>query len=912
MVLAFFLAVTFAFTWPLALHPASTITPYYGDPLLNAWIIANGFRNLSSPGNFFQGTIMYPSRDVITYSEHLFSLVIPSAPMRLAGSSPLLAYNLLLLLGFAFSGLGAYLLVKYLTGNRGAGLAAGIFFAFCGYRFSQVAHLQICFSAYLPFMLLYLHKFLREGRWRHLFLFFLFFLAQCLASWHYLIYAVLAVVLVAGAGLLLDWRSSGWDRLLKLAGAGLACVLLVLPFALPYARTHRRFTDFQRDIEDTLRYNARPGDFRTVLPQNVLYGNGNRFIRLPGEGQAERVLFPGLGILLLAPAALLPRRRRYRGWELEGEASEGGAGCGDGSETADAGEGEDTEGGGADRALSAETLDMTRYGAVPCPADEAEGPPGVRGEGAASSPPPSGDGLPLLAGYLALAACSLLLAFGPELRGHRNGIYVFLYEVGALKFMRVPSRFFIPLAMALAVLGGIGLHRLCLRVKEVRLGRFDSRTLLCAAFCLFLLLESAVWKLPVGKVPAGDAVPRVYRWLAEQGDVRIIELPTEPLLNLWYYNGELDSFPQDPVAYIAREAWLVYMNTYHWKKMVNGYSGYFPFSYDRIVTEMQAFPAPRSLSLLEGLGIDYVIWHEDWVREEFRDYCAAGFAAMRERLELVKDFGEQQVWRVRRAGLSADPRELGAELACPAALPSGRDWQLGIMAANPNDLPFVCTDEEPHRLVLEWRDAEGETFLQEARFHDPFFLAERETWTVGLRVRGTPPPGEWELRARVEGGILDGREWEKRRIRVEEDLPAAGDPGASLRAEFGDKQLLEGLMLDQRDGLFPSLLVVTNAGSAYWPAYDPDRREEGGVELAMRFRLEGEDGWEEERCLLPCDIAPGQTQLFPLLFRLPARPGRYRLELSMSLAGGEDFGEAWGAWMEVGEVRHAENAALAH
>gem|GEM_PF-692274 len=918
LILVLLLAATVAFTWPLALHPASTVTPDYGDPLLNTWIIANGYRHLSSPGDFFQGTIMYPSRDVITYSEHLFSLVVPAALVRLAGGSPLLAYNLLLLLGFAFSGLGTYLLVKYLTGNRGAGLAAGIFFAFCGYRFSQVAHLQICFSAYFPFTLLYLHKFLQEGRRRHLALFSLFFLAQCLASWHYLIYAVLAVALTAGAGLVLDWRRTGWGRLLRLTAAGLACALLVLPFALPYARTHRRFTDFERSIEDTLLYNARPGDFRTVLPQNVLYGNGNRFIRLPGPGQGERVLFPGLGILLLAPAALLPRRRRYRGWEAAGEGSGGDGAPDQPEEAAGAGDagvtGEEVSVAGvADAARTPGSWEGAGGGEKPSPGEPVGGPLSSWMTGQDGPSPASADGIAVVAGYLALAACSLLLAFGPEIRGHRNGVYVFLYDTGALKFMRVPARFFVPLSLALAVLGGIGLHRLCLRVKETRLGRWDSRTLLCAAFCLFLLLESAVWRLPMKKVPVGDSVPRVYRWLAEQGDVRIIELPTEPLVNLWYYNGDIESFPVDPDAYIGREALLVYLNTIHWKDMVNGYSGYFPFSYNRTMTEVQGFPAPRPLALLEGLGIDYVIWHEEWVREEWRDYCTVGFATLADRLELVEDFGDQQVWRVKRAGRSASSEELRAELACPEALPPGRSWQMGIMLSNPTSLPFVRTDEDLHRVVLEWQGPAGESFRQEAAFHDPFFLAEGETWTVGLRVEGTPPPGKWRLRARVEGGCLDGREWELE-VRVVEDMLVAGEPDASLGAEFGDKVRLEGLMLRQRDGLFPSLLVVSNRGNAYWPAFAPERREEGGVELALRLRREGEEWWEEERCLLPCDVAPQQTQLFPLLFRLPARPGRYRLELSMALAGGEDFGEAWETWMEVGEVEDAgnpEEAALA-
>ena len=49
------------------------------------------------------------------------------------------------------------------------------------------------------------------------------------------------------------------------------------------------------------------------------------------------------------------------------------------------------------------------------------------------------------------------------------------------------------------------------------------------AFCAFLLLEVAVFKLPIPRVAVGDGIPQVYRWLADQGDVRVISLPTELL-----------------------------------------------------------------------------------------------------------------------------------------------------------------------------------------------------------------------------------------------------------------------------------------------------------------------------------------------------------------------------------------------
>ena len=162
MVLALFIIFTIVFTWPLALHPTSSIPGDYGDPLLNTWILAHDARSFTSPGSLFQGNIMYPARDVITYSEHLFSMAVVAAPVYWLTGNPILAYNFLLLFGFVLSAFGMYLLLRYLTGNRWAGLAAGVFFAFVPYKISQITHIQICFSAFLPFTLLYLHKFFKR------------------------------------------------------------------------------------------------------------------------------------------------------------------------------------------------------------------------------------------------------------------------------------------------------------------------------------------------------------------------------------------------------------------------------------------------------------------------------------------------------------------------------------------------------------------------------------------------------------------------------------------------------------------------------------------------------------------------------------------------------------------------------
>ncbi len=858
LVLLFFIVLTAVFTWPLAIHPGNGVMSDYGDPLLNTWILAHDAHSVTSASGFFQGNIIYPARDVITYSEHQFSTAILAAPAYWITGNPLVAYNLLFFFGFVFSAFGMYLLLRYLTGNRWAGLAAGLFFAFVPYKFSQIGHAQICFSAFLPFVLLYLHKFLEKGRTRHLVIFGVFLLAQALASWHYAIYAAMAVVLVVAGKTLLDWRHTGWGKLVKLAAVGLVCVMLVLPFAMPYSRTHKRFDDFQRPLEETLLYNARLHDYFTVIPQSVLYGNGNRFIHLPDSG-VERILFPGLSILFLAAMGLVLRRRDYEGWTVEEE--------------------------------GAEVVEVV----------EVEDRPDVEGLDVESATVRPRDGWPVLAAYLALAVISFLLTFGPVIHGHENYLYTIPYNLGLLKFTRVPARFFIPFSVGLAVFGGVGLDRLIRRVKKTRAWRLDTRQLVAAAFCAFLLLEVAVWKLPFVGVASGDAIPQAYRWMAEQGDVRMISLPTDELLAVHVYDRDVAIGFEDPATYSGREGYLIYLSTVHWKDTMNGYSGYFPFSYRRSMTEMQGFPSPRSVDLLEALNIDYVVWHWEWVPEDRVGYCEEQFAALSDRLVSVETFGDQEVFRVVNAGRAAQAADLETTLATPSALPAGQAWHLGLMVTNPTELPFASTDEEFHQLVLDWTGDAGQSLEQRIDFHDPFFIDKGETWTVAMDIPETPPPGEWELTARVEGGAMDGREFAAH-VSVEEDIPGTNPPEAAMDARL-DLANLENLFLVGQDGLYATEINVTNTGQTQWPADSEDPQKIGVVRLAMRFQQGYEIVWEEQRFTLPCDVSPGQTVTMPVLLRVPREAGSYHLYIGMTDEGYDWFGQIVETDMYVGEVK---------
>ncbi|HQR68677.1 MAG TPA: hypothetical protein PLB02_14900, partial [Thermoanaerobaculia bacterium] len=294
-----FLVLTVVMTWPWARHLRDTAADW-GDPYLNSWILWWDFhQTFHDPLNLFQGNIFFPYRYTLAFSEHNYGLALPLFPLFALGLRPLTAQSLLTLLGFAFSGYGAFRLARTLTGSTGAAFIAGIGFAFVPFRFQHLSHVNYLFSGWIPLLaeavVLYLRK---PGRKRAAWLGFAFLMnALSVIHWFVLTLIPLAVtfgwLLVRGG---LERRLDVWRRAavaVGLAGLGL------LPFLLPYRKVSKLY-GMERGAEETLAGSARPHHWLTVDPRNRLW---SPLGEAPPPGELS--LFPGLVMPLLAVAALL-------------------------------------------------------------------------------------------------------------------------------------------------------------------------------------------------------------------------------------------------------------------------------------------------------------------------------------------------------------------------------------------------------------------------------------------------------------------------------------------------------------------------------------------------------------------------------------------------------------------------------
>jgi hypothetical protein len=317
-----FAVLSLVLTYPLALHMADAVEDRQ-DALLNVWITAwDGHQLLNDPLGLFDANIFHPYPRTLAYSELLLGNGLLALPITAATGNPVLGYNVALLLSFVLSGLGAYLLVLWLTRSPGAGLVAGTIFAFSAYRMTNLAQAQLLTTQWMPFALLALLQLMRQPKARFVATFVLFFCLQALSSFYY---AMLLAMAVAG---LVIWRLAVWAWLramgsaqdgarlrrvaLHLLVAVVLCVLIVLPFALPYFQVQRNL-GFERSLADNEPFSASLRQYVMVPPGSTLQGRW-----LPSDdtpisgGYAVDALFPGLVALVLSVWGLVAGKGRTR------------------------------------------------------------------------------------------------------------------------------------------------------------------------------------------------------------------------------------------------------------------------------------------------------------------------------------------------------------------------------------------------------------------------------------------------------------------------------------------------------------------------------------------------------------------------------------------------------------------------
>ena len=242
-----FLMLAVAGTWPLGRALTSSLPGDYGDPLFVTWVMAWVAQHLTRAlagdlgalASMWNAPIFAPEPNTLAFSEHFVGQAMQALPIYWLTGNPLLAYNVVFLLTFVLSGLGAYLFVRELTGSRFGGLVAGALFAVNDFRTGSLAHLHTLSAQWLMFALAGVLMFARSGsRWA-LAGAALSVIALNTSSGYYMLYCGPAIALFGVVVLRhhAAWRTHrGWTALVVAAAV---IALVQLPLTLPYLAMQR-------------------------------------------------------------------------------------------------------------------------------------------------------------------------------------------------------------------------------------------------------------------------------------------------------------------------------------------------------------------------------------------------------------------------------------------------------------------------------------------------------------------------------------------------------------------------------------------------------------------------------------------------------------------------------------------------
>lgn len=629
--------LTILMTYPLAFNLKTHLPSDLGDPLHHVWLIGQSLAKLKAGlTNFWDGRIFYPHTKTVLYGDYVPALTLMAALPALVSQNLIFTYNFLWLLSFFLSGVGAYFLIFYLTRSRLASFISSLIFAFSPVCLAHISHLELLFSAWLPFCFLFLHRYFEKPSLSNLSLALFFLILQTLSCGHYGVYAAFFMGLF---GLVLAFYNRWWKNpkfWLKTVAAVVVAGVILLPFFWPYFPVHEKM-GFHWTFNDLRHYSAEIQNYLSAPPWNLIWGRIIHVQALP-----ERQVFLGfMPIFLLIFWLALPRffHPGYKPYLVKGLESWFNL-----KKKLTPSKKLSTfiyildiiifilifdiliilSTGGfqleiaflrfSSRRLINPALLLFILGVLRLTLH-----PGWRqikqkmGEiwtqqtekkqvTQSSTFDSSLLGKLQVNGdlYLTMALLSWLFSFGPiiSFKGKELliGPYNLLYRwVPVFKLMRAPSRFSIMVSLSLAVLAGLALASF-LNSKKIA---WPKKSLLFFITGLILLEQISI-PLPLAPMPNKGKIPEIYQTIATMPPEKILlELPL-PESRLNYY----------------QEALPMYYSLFHRHRLVNGYSGFIPPAYSILQEAMETFPNEHTVALLERLKIDLILVHTKGYRPE--------------------------------------------------------------------------------------------------------------------------------------------------------------------------------------------------------------------------------------------------------------------------------------------------------
>lgn len=297
-------------TWPMATAPHRYSRVDNADYLLNAWAISwVAHQVVTDPLHLFDGNVFWPERRTLAYSEAMIVQGLMAAPIRLLGGSPTLAFNLIMLGGWALTGFAFGLLAYRWTGSWAAAFVAASAAGFNAHWFTRLAHLQVMHVEFIAVALFGLDQVFTRARVRDALVLGVGFALQGLTSIYLLTFTTWAMIFAGGMRLVTADRGRRMRPVLLLVLAALVAVVMLSFYLHAYYQLHADQQFARRAVENR----AFAGSYTDYLStvSHLHYGWSRRFVDV-----SSSINFPGFTVLALAGAGIFARssRRNPRVW----------------------------------------------------------------------------------------------------------------------------------------------------------------------------------------------------------------------------------------------------------------------------------------------------------------------------------------------------------------------------------------------------------------------------------------------------------------------------------------------------------------------------------------------------------------------------------------------------------------------
>ena len=314
LALAAYAFLTSVFTYPLIFNMDRVNGA--GDPAVMVWSMAWISHALfTEPATLYGANFFYPTPEALAYTDLLLPSALFTSPLYYLTNNPLLSFNVVLILTYVLSGYATFLLVRRLLAGRvyavPSALFAGAIYTLSPYRYGHITQLNSMTTYFLPLILLFMHRYLEDGRrTRDLFLVGLFFCLNALSGLYYGVFAILMMAAFYAIWLLLNREPPRLKDFLYgtpiFAFFGAVLVILLYPYiALSGAEDHGR------DVGTVIGGSLIPRALLTSVPESWLLGWTPEAFGVTHENGLpvyELTLYPGLIAISLAVYALVRRR----------------------------------------------------------------------------------------------------------------------------------------------------------------------------------------------------------------------------------------------------------------------------------------------------------------------------------------------------------------------------------------------------------------------------------------------------------------------------------------------------------------------------------------------------------------------------------------------------------------------------